>query len=606
MGLGPVFHFERITTARRARYFVMRVIYGLFLLYALAQEYASWSSYAPTVATIKNMAQFAESAFLAFGWGQGLALLFLTPALVAGVIADERQRKTLDYLLASQLSSAEIVLGKLGARLLHVGVLLMVGVPIVCLVALFGGLDPRDVFFIYAGTGSMTLCAASLSILISTFARRPREAIAGAYVLVLTWLILPMMLREIAPNLGWPLEWVKPVNDLVLMTHPAESWMQLTQTVQTQLRWGIPKNSGQNPWLTGMMNEAFRGMLTMVGLQSGLSALFLALAVWKVRRQRRSGGAWSRLRQRIRAIGTRRPEPEPQVPARPAVGDDPMLWKERYATRGGFVWLSSRPVVLFLSVLLGCYLFDTAWPAFADLASRGPNRSMGYQHRMVLNGALRESSAFLFGLALLAVTSAGAVSLTSEREQDTWISLRTTLVTDREIVGGKLIGAIWGCKRLVWALAIMWTVGLLAGAIHPLGVLAAGLALGAYTWFGSALGVYLSLRARNSTRALVSAVAVLLFLNGGYLALFAALRNATSWIAGAGVTPFVVWASLVSYPDVAGLLDPNARSMATDGLGTRGREALVMYGASVGLYGLAALGLTAAAFRRIGKAADRL
>ena len=55
---------------------------------------------------------------------QGIAVLLLTPTLVAGVIADERQRKTLHYLLASRLSSGEIILGKLAARLLHVGVFL--------------------------------------------------------------------------------------------------------------------------------------------------------------------------------------------------------------------------------------------------------------------------------------------------------------------------------------------------------------------------------------------------------------------------------------------------------------------------------------------------
>ena len=51
---------------------------------------------------------------------QGLGLILLIPALVAGIISDEYQRKTLHYLLASRLSSAEIVLGKLGARMVHV------------------------------------------------------------------------------------------------------------------------------------------------------------------------------------------------------------------------------------------------------------------------------------------------------------------------------------------------------------------------------------------------------------------------------------------------------------------------------------------------------
>ena len=70
-------------------------------------------------------------------------MLLLTPALVAGVIADEKQRKTLHYLMASRLSSAEIVLGKLLVRMLYVTVLLGVSLPVLSLLVLLGGIDPR-------------------------------------------------------------------------------------------------------------------------------------------------------------------------------------------------------------------------------------------------------------------------------------------------------------------------------------------------------------------------------------------------------------------------------------------------------------------------------
>ena len=86
---------------------------------------------------------FAFSTFCAITIGQEILVLVLTPALVAGVIADEKQRKTLHYLMASQLSSAEIVLGKLLVRMLYVAVLLGVSLPILSLLVLLGGVDPR-------------------------------------------------------------------------------------------------------------------------------------------------------------------------------------------------------------------------------------------------------------------------------------------------------------------------------------------------------------------------------------------------------------------------------------------------------------------------------
>ena len=71
------------------------------------------------------LAETAEEIFSTFLTTQVVAVLALTPAMVAGTIADEKQRKTLHYLLASQLSSLEIVGGKLAARLLHVVVLVL-------------------------------------------------------------------------------------------------------------------------------------------------------------------------------------------------------------------------------------------------------------------------------------------------------------------------------------------------------------------------------------------------------------------------------------------------------------------------------------------------
>ena len=73
------------------------------------------------------------------------------------MIANEKQRKTLHYLLSSRLTSGEIVLGKLLARMLHVAVFLAIGLPIMSLLTLFGGVDPLWVVMSTAGTVSTSL-----------------------------------------------------------------------------------------------------------------------------------------------------------------------------------------------------------------------------------------------------------------------------------------------------------------------------------------------------------------------------------------------------------------------------------------------------------------
>src|SRR5438270_324189 len=89
---GPVFNVELVTTARRARYYVVRVVYGLLLLFVLWQSYHSYFSWRPEgEVSIQEMSRFAQGTFYSFALTQLGAVLVLTPALLAGVIADERQ-----------------------------------------------------------------------------------------------------------------------------------------------------------------------------------------------------------------------------------------------------------------------------------------------------------------------------------------------------------------------------------------------------------------------------------------------------------------------------------------------------------------------------------
>src|SRR5271169_1244735 len=198
LGLGPVVRYELITTARRGRFYIARVVYGLCLLFLLWTRFQEFNARHPQGGTVEEVQTFAEATFISFAGAQGAALLCLIPALVAGVIADEHQRKTLHYLLASRLSSAEIVLGKLGARLVHVSTFVALGIPVVCLLALYGGLNPDNVFYVYLGTLSIAVFASGLSILISIMARRPRDAILVTYGIGALWLLVPAWLQYIA------------------------------------------------------------------------------------------------------------------------------------------------------------------------------------------------------------------------------------------------------------------------------------------------------------------------------------------------------------------------------------------------------------------------
>ena len=200
---GPVFTFDLMITGRRGRFYLARALYAAVLFVILWNVQLAWLSETGGELSHKLVNWFAFSAFCGIAIGQELLVLALTPALVAGVIADEKKRKTLHYLLASQLTSAEIVVGKLLVRMLYVVVLLGVSLPVLSLLVLLGGIDPWLVVLACGATLSTAWFLASLSIWVSTIARRPRDALFIALGLECLWLCLPSVTRTVALS-PWP------------------------------------------------------------------------------------------------------------------------------------------------------------------------------------------------------------------------------------------------------------------------------------------------------------------------------------------------------------------------------------------------------------------
>ena len=93
---GPVFFHELRTVARRRRSYALRTALGLFLLYLMIQSTNRWETYASQYETRPEfspgqLAQIGMSLFSGVIWLQGIVILLLTPAFVAGTIAEDRQ-----------------------------------------------------------------------------------------------------------------------------------------------------------------------------------------------------------------------------------------------------------------------------------------------------------------------------------------------------------------------------------------------------------------------------------------------------------------------------------------------------------------------------------
>jgi ABC-type transport system involved in multi-copper enzyme maturation permease subunit len=580
---GPVFNVELVATARRARYYFIRALYGLILLYLLWQSYAAsfwWGARDRSTLSIAEISRFASTIFMTIVGAELFAVLILTPTLVAPVIADEKQRKTLHYLLASRLSSAEIVLGKLMARMLSLGVFLAIALPVISLLTLFGGVDPELVLVSFAGIASVAVFVASLSIWVSTNSRRVRDAVVGTYVLVLAWLIVPLMVESL--QFMWPFGYalLGPVNRWLLASSPFS-------TVGLML--GPSVMRGSMDWSP---------LLYMLATQIGASVLLIFLSVWRLRPIFQKQGEapartrWFRRRRRVRLF------------PRPDCGDHPMIWKEMHLSRsGGLLRWSMRFLTVIGLAFMGYWVVYFTGPAIGELLVSGYKAADNWNSaREQLNYCLRTCLTILFIIFNLGAATAAASSITSEKEEDTWTSLTTTLLDGSDIVLAKLIGAFWSVRVIGAVMVLLGFLGLLTGAIHPFGAIAGLVEWAVFSWFAVALGFRFSLLSRNTTRASAATVALLIFLNGGYLMCCIPLRPDTPAIL-VGCTPALFTTSLMTYDEFWHLLGWS--SWPHHPIPSRFSELVAANVIGLMLYGTAALGLTLASFHGFDAAIDR-
>lgn len=532
MRLGPVFQAELLTLARRPRFFVGRTLYGLLVLFIVSSTYRSMllAFGAENEVRIEVLASVGVAIFSSFATLQGVIVLALTPALVAGAIADERQRKTLHYLMASQLSATEIILGKVGARLLRVGVLGAIGLPVLSLLSLFGGVDPVLVLLVYGATATTTWLLASIAICCSIHAVKPRDAIMRAYFLESLWLAVPTM--TLATMGFWSPFWraigepLRPVLEWVAISSPTDLYRS------TSL--GFSSSS-----------QVMAAVLWMMGMQLVYGACFVLYAVLRLRPTFRGEGSpgWWRRRFRPRAA-----RPQWRLWPRPPCGNDAMLWKEMYLQRVSPLKRVALGLLILAATGLTIY---AAWDTLNLAATEV--LQMGWSHygrnQRDINSILRGANAVLIVVILIALGSGAASSVAQEREGDTWTNLTSAPLDGLEVIRAKIIGSVWMVRWLIFILAACWVFGLLIGAIHPVGVLACLIELAVFTWFTAALGVRMSLRAKNTIQALTQTIGLLILLNVGYLVVFLMFRAETMLIL-VGCMPFHFTGSLIGMDEL--------------------------------------------------------
>lgn len=482
--LGPVFAIDLLRTTRSGNVFRMRILYLFILLIVLMQVHAIWRRHFPQGVRQEDLARFVLSLFYAFLAVQLVALLFMTPAATAGAVAEERERRSMAFLLATDLRDHEIVLGKFAARLVPLLGLLLAGLPVFALLQLLGGIDFLWVLLCFGGTLLTVLSVAGVSLLASVVSRRSRDAIILAYGIVLGYL------------------------GLTIVIDTAVKMNELTHYPTTDT-WTSPVEVGDvvHAISTGHPIYAMRRMVESTSPALALSVLWQYARFHLVLLALTLGPAVLLLRW----LGVGDPDPTAEHGMRMlgrtrTVGDEPVRWREMWTDRG----LNSSIVAHFMAVLV----------VMASLLFAYWSATPGSFGLYDLNLWSRLMSTLLGSMMLLQVVLRAAGSIRIERDRDTLPGLLATPLTARAILFGKWCGALASIQMLALGLVTVWIVAGITGGLAPVAIVGQVLTWCAVAGALAVLGLWISLTATSALRATLNAVAGTMLLSFGHWAVW--------------------------------------------------------------------------------------
>jgi len=592
MPIGPIVTRELIAAARQPRTFRRRSSLAILMLLLVGLVYgALYLRYQGML----SVAGLRTVMWCTFG---GLVFFYyvfaseLVPVFVAGLIAGERERSTIGDLLVTRLSSAEIVLGKLTAGLAQFAATLAIGVPALVLMPPMCGFDPTTIALAYVGIASTAFFVGGLSILVSTGCRRSGRAIVAALLPMFAWLIIPLLLMAFLPGtMPRLVRWVFPVNRWLLASSPF--------CVMSQFAIQLVRGGRMHDALVWIQDE----LRWMIGLQLAAGALLIGLAIARLRpvaRKLEEGEGDHRKRARARHSW--------RLMTRPSCGDRPVLWKEIHTAKsGGVADLLGILAVIAIFGGIGWVTFRVGGPALVERWQYGSSGTAPDASRWAFNNYLRGTTSVIELVCLLIVAGAAAEGAAAERARSTWDSLLATTLGGREILTAKMLGAIWKTRWGIALLLALWSTGMLTGALHPLGVLAALALLFASLWFVAALGIRFSLISRDVAHATARTINPLILLTSTFVLCYLPSRIA-SVVMGAGSTPFVNCVCLIAYRDIAEALGQGGFSyFSVLGITTNEGAGHVLTTLLIALtgYTAAAASLTWIAIRRFDQIAGR-
>jgi ABC-type transport system involved in multi-copper enzyme maturation permease subunit len=449
--IGPHCYYDLIRMARKGRTVLFRVLFLLALLVGIWYTYQNHPPGRPLVgdrarptklridgdglmverpnlAELRNrLARFNADCVYVWFFVQNLAILLLTPAYVGGAIAEERERRTLDLLFATALRDREIVLGKLAARMLHLGAFLLAGLPVFSMMLVWGGVDVTFLIAQWLHSALLLLAISSACLMFSTMPVRPTTCVITSYAVV-----LPAGLCC------------------------SGIWMEALQEAF------LGGDGLASPHLLIFFCATY-GLVIPACIVLAIQALrprdWPPLAIYGVPPMLPLSAVSAAL------------DTDPWRPALPPVSDDGLLWKECH-TGGRSIWYSPE-LLVFGGMIVGTVVLVLVYATVMQIVDAQTHTLELHLRRTesIWGGVLRVTYAACLCCVVVGVAFRSAVCVVREHQMQTLDMLLMMPVDRRAILFRKYFGAVYKGWPWLALLGVNLAFGTLIGAYHPYGVL---------------------------------------------------------------------------------------------------------------------------------------
>ncbi len=492
LGPGPVFAYEWLTATRRWQLYAVRAGFVCAILAGMVfvVQIDDPAIGAGQADSLQALATYGRRLFLTIASIELTLVLLVAPAATAGAICLDKARGTLDHMLVTDLSNAEIVLGKLGVRLAPVLGLIACVVPIMALAGLMGGIDPNALFGSFLAAVGCAAVGCSLALTLSVWGRKTQDVLMLTYLIIILWLFARYLLETVWTN--------TQLSSLTFFVPALWDWLEFLNPYYLVFA-PYSKPGTVSP------TDYLEFLVICLGVSGALAAL-----------------ATCRIRAVVRAQGARRPNRLsrlftvhfPELPSwwsfiGPSLDGNPVFWRE---------WCRAKPSRLMRVVWTLYGVMGLAWIGLtvSSLTSGGTNRDM-----------IAIGNVFQVAVGLLLLSVNAATSLAEERVRGSLDILLSTPLSTRSILAAKWAGSFRSVPLLLFAPALTnfllaWESGRWIAYLHFLGLMLA------YSAAIVSLGLALATWQSRLGRAVALCVATYVLFSFGWPALFIATNSGRS------------------------------------------------------------------------------